>query len=218
MRFLLLIIFAGGFLSFKGYEEYKVSANASSTPTLTKVADIENGKKLTNNYVKLDEHRALIGFCVYSASLKKHETKVRDSSTIEYIYYPVLSTEHPFSKKMAALISKYKSINNIPGNMFPELSDVSVLVKSERYKTYGSIPESIGVKKSLKGLVVNSINSLDSEEKSLIRSQFKGADFNKLVIIEENRTPSSTITAFGMMGGGIAIIICTFLFGFKGRD
>ena len=215
MRFILAIMIGGGFLSFTGYQEYTVSSNTKSTPSMVKVEDLEKGLKLKNNYVQLEEHIALIGGCVYSAKLAKGEHNIKDSSTVEYAYYPLISYEHPFLKEQNRLIEKYGEYKLIPQKERPKLKDIKVLVKSTEYSTVGSIPAEVDHKNKFKGLVINSIDSVKDDEANLLRQSFPGLNVSKVIIIEQNREPSSMAISLLMMAGGVLIIVGGGVYGLK---
>ncbi|MCM8539022.1 MAG: hypothetical protein NE328_02025 [Lentisphaeraceae bacterium] len=215
MRFILAIIIGGGFLSFTGYQEYLVSSNAKSTPSKVKVEDLEKGVKLKNNYVQLEEHIALIGGCVYSAKLRKGQSTIQKNSTVEYCYYPLISYEHPYLKEQDRLIEKYGKYEMIPKNELPKLRDIKVLVKSTKYSTVSSIPEEVDHKNKFRGLVINSIDSVKSEEAALLSQSFPGINVNKVIIIEQDRKPSSMMISLLMMAGGALIIVGGGAYGLK---
>ncbi|MCM8528868.1 MAG: hypothetical protein NE327_20260 [Lentisphaeraceae bacterium] len=215
MRFILAIIIGGGFLSYTGYQEYVVSSNTKSTPSKVKVEDLEKGVKLKNNYVQLEEHIALIGGCVYSCKLKKGEHAIKNSSTVEYCYYPLISYEHPYLKEQDRLIEKYGKYELIPAKELPKLKDIKVLVKSTKYSTVGSIPKEVDHKSNFRGLVVNSIDSVKPDEASLLRESFPGMNVSKVIIIEQDRKPSSVLVSMLMMAGGVIIVLGGGAYGLK---
>ena len=55
--------------------------------------------------------------------------------------------------------------------------------------------------------MINAITSLGSEEEKLIKQGFPQLDVKNLLIIEEDRQPASPLKSFGMMGGGVALIV-----------
>lgn len=215
MRLILFAIIGGGFLTFNGYQEFVVSSNTKSTPSKVKVEDIEKGKKIDNNYVQLEKHIALIGGCVYSARLKKGEYAIQNSSKLEYVYYPVISYNNPFLLKQEELINKFGSYEAIPQKLLPKFSDIKVMIKSNIYDTVGSIPAEVDHKDSFKGLVINSIDSIKSDEAALLRQSFPGLNVSKVIIIEQNRKPSSTMMSMLMMAGGVLIIVGGGAWGLK---
>jgi hypothetical protein len=60
---------------------------------------------------------------------------------------------------------------------------------------------------SVKGLVINRIDSLDSEEEKLIKENFPSLDIDKVLILEQDRTPASLFKSMGMMAGGMLLAL-----------
>jgi hypothetical protein len=59
----------------------------------------------------------------------------------------------------------------------------------------------------LHGLVVNRITSLSSKEKEILQNRYTGIDFDRCLIIEEGRIPTSSAAIFGLLGGG-GLLFC----------
>ena len=68
----------------------------------------------------------------------------------------------------------------------------------------------------VKGLLINRIKSLDEEESRLLRESFPQLDISKVLILEQNRKPSSVIFSFGAMGLGVFVVL-TGLVSLKGE-
>ncbi|HEU5119054.1 MAG TPA: hypothetical protein VFT74_20865, partial [Isosphaeraceae bacterium] len=54
----------------------------------------------------------------------------------------------------------------------------------------------------LRGMIVNKVESLGSEEKKHLTQGYPGIDFDKCYIFEHERHPAGTTQVVGMMGGG----------------
>ena len=88
---------------------------------------------------------------------------------VNHCYYTIFSLEHPI----------------LPSEELDGSADnFAVQVKTNNFSTVGSIPNDIAEIASIKGLVINRISSLDSEEKSLVNQSFPGADLDKVLILE----------------------------------
>ena len=218
MRLILFIILGGGFLSLNGYLQYLASNKIQNTPNATKLIDIEKANKITNNYLMLGEHWAFYSSSVYYDSTSKYGRNVKDSTRVDHAYYPALSIEHPYMIKLGKLEEQYGDLSNVPEGQFPKLENIHVLIKTEKFKTLGEIPAYIHSKKNMKNLIVNSTNSFNDDEKRLIKKSFPKVNFDKLVIIQEGREPSSMTSSFTMMGGGVLIIFIGIAIAFKSRD
>ncbi|MFP4140472.1 MAG: hypothetical protein ACLFVH_08135 [Phycisphaerae bacterium] len=201
------IMVLGGVLIYFGYQEYAVGAGAGSQPKRVDLAGIEQGGKLDNTHVQFGDHMRLYYGLVYTF---ENATGTNPSSTdsVTKAYYPIISSEHMFARRMRALLEKHGDIDNIPEEQLPQIEKFKVLLKSTEYDTAGEVDRLPPVRESqsVKGLVVNSINSLDSEEESLIRQSFPGVDLDRIIILEKDRKPMSVALSMGMIAGGVAMI------------
>ncbi len=66
-------------------------------------------------------------------------------------------------------------------------------------------------------LVINQIDSLDSEEEDLVKQNFAKADLDKVLILEEGREPASLFKSLGMVFGGIVLTLGGAAWMFLGR-
>lgn len=191
LRIKLAAVIGGLVLAFFGLQEFRVSHGSSREATAVNLADIERGTPPSNNHVQIGEHFAIYGGSVYQYSQSKYDHSAPGNSTkVTYCYYPIISAEHPFIKAVTS------------GEDDPDFSNISVLVKSKRFKTIGAIPDGIVEETSLQGLVVNRIESLDREERNLLRENFPQVDFEKVLIVEDGRKPASLFKSAGLVGGG----------------
>ena len=87
----------------------------------------------------------------------------------------------------------------------PTIKEFKVLVKTNKFKTIGGIPDDFPLEPSLQGLVINRIHSLGKDEKNLIQQSFPQLDLTKVLILEEGRKPTSSLLALGMVLGGIVV-------------
>ncbi len=206
-RIKLAMVIGGGILAFIGGQEFLVSWGGGSSPLPVELADFEAGKTPERNYVEIGEHVAVYGGAVYSYSKSKYDSSEPDSSTkITECFYPIISHSHPFVEGLAKLEEEYGSMDQVPDDApFPDLDSFSVIVKAKHFKTVGSIPDGLSVEDALEGLVINQIESLDKEEKDLIRSSFPSADLEHVVIIQAGRKPAPLIKSLGMVFGGILL-------------
>jgi hypothetical protein len=197
-RFTLALIIGGGFLVYFGFQEYKVSAGTSTDAVQTPLEALEQGNTPPNKYVKFGPHHRLYLDLVYEVSVPKGRSEPIASDTVNYIYYPIISKNHPFIQKLAQLP---------PDAQVPPIESFSVLVKSKKFGTYGSLPQDDKEEAEITGLIINEIEGVSSEDQALIRSRYPNIDFSKVYILEEGRTPSSGFKSFGMMAGGVVLAL-----------
>jgi hypothetical protein len=203
-------IFAlGGVLCYIGYTEHKLSKNTSETPVPTNLVQLEYGVDPPNNHIEIGEHVAVYDALVYCIRQGKYEHgEPGPNKPVEYTYYPVISMSHPFVKSMKDLGDKdYDQLTPEEQDQLT-LKDFKVIVRTCRFDTVGDLPESFATEEKVTGMIVNEISSLGYQERNLITETFPGLDTDKLLILQENRKPSSASFSSGMMlGGGFLMVI-----------
>jgi len=192
--FVLIMIVIGGCVIFAGVQEYRVGKDSSADPVDVPLADLEGGKALPDNHIRIGEHHRIYATSVYEYEYEDDDAREKPSSKVKWTYYPE---------------DKYDSLKKVPrGAKWPALKSFAVLVKTERFATIGDIPRKRKFIKSVQGLVINRIETLGDDEKRLIRSEFPKIDFDKIFVLEQDRKPETAATSIGMMvaGGAVAVI------------
>jgi len=207
IRVSLALIIVGGVIIFFGYQEHKVSEGTSTEPLEITLGDLEKDTSITNTHLKIGPHWRLYPACVYEYETSSYSDKVSESSSVNYAYYPIISENNPFYTQVDKLVKKYGTIEKIPERAWPEITNVAVLVKTDKFNTIGDIPDDWQPSQEIKGLIINKIESLDSEEKDLMRQCLPKVDLDKILLLEEGRTPSSATASIGIMAGGGLIIV-----------
>jgi hypothetical protein len=209
-RLIIVLIVVGGILLYFGYEEYNVGANATVDPARVDLARLEQGKELESTHVEFGDHLKLYGGVIMWGDFEKGREVPRDTANVDYCYYPIISSEHPYASRLKQLREQYGSLGDIPDEQWPRIDRFKVLVKSTEYRTAGVIKVLAGKyieeESQIAGLVVNSITSLKSQEKARIREKFPNVDLERVIILQKNRKPTSTSVSIGMMAGGVALI------------
>ena len=218
IRLKLVLIGVGIALGFIGYQEYTVSQKASFPAAKVELQSIEDSAELSNNFIRIGSHWAVYPGSIYEYEMDKYETGEPDDKTkVNFTYYPIVSESHPYVIQLSELFDRYGDEASIPENEWPEFEQFSVLVKSKRFKTIGSIPLEWMDESSLEGLVINKIKTLTTEEASLLRESFPQIDLNKVLIVEDGRKPSSQAKSIGMLGGGSFLCLLGLFLLFKRR-
>ena len=211
----LVVMVVGGCLVWFGVLEYQVGGDASPDPVPVKLADLEAGDPLPDNHIQIGLHH-----CMYNSSVIEYEydddgnKTMRRSSPVTWIWTPLISDKHPYAVQIQKMIKTYGSIKKIPrGADWPVLKDFVVLLKSEAFDTVGDIPDGRKKYTSVSGLVINRIESLDDDDKKLIRRKFPKVDFDKILIVEHGRKPSSLALSISIIaGGGLLMLIPVVVF------
>jgi hypothetical protein len=190
-----------------GWQELKLRDKSTDQPVELDLAqqEAEPGKPLANYHVKVGRHNACYGAVVVSYQAKTFSLgKPKPTSKVNYAFYPIISPTNPESNRLEELGHKANDLEK--ARTGPPRNFV-VLVKTTRFKTLGELPSDIiKPEDELRGMVINEISPLKDEEKKLIQQDIPKIDFNKVLILEEGRTPSSSVTAYGAMvcGGSCA--------------
>lgn len=208
-RVFLALAAIGGVLGYMGYEEYTVSQGASAEPTYVELAELEGGAVPDNSHLVIGPHWRIYGGSIYEYEQDVWETgEPDDSATVNYTYYPIISYEHPYILKLISLEEEYGDLEQVPDSVWPnDIGDIAVLIKTRKFRTIGAIPDDWLDAEEIQGLVINQIESLGAEERSLIRESFPSARLDKVLLLEEGRKPSSSGSAFAQLGGGAVLMI-----------
>jgi hypothetical protein len=218
-RIKLAMAILGGVLAFVGIQEWRVSSGTTTEPIAVNLVDVEKGKVPDNSHWNLGEHVAVYDTGVYEYSQSKYDTSEPDAGTsITHYYYPVLSSEHPFLAQLRSLSEKYGSVESIPAEEVPALTDIAVIVKTKQFDTIGSIPSSWEIVPNLQGLVINRISSLSRKEAELLQGGLPGLNTEKLLILEAGRQPASTAKSLGMISGGAIVALAGVAWMFAGKQ
>jgi hypothetical protein len=193
-RLFICVIVIGVCVGFVGYKEYRVSEGTTAEPLEVNLQYLEDGNEIENNHVLVGPHFADLFGIVYEWE--------GTEENINYMYYPIVSEKNSYVKQLVGLKKHYGSMNDIPDELWPTADNVVVLVKTRRYKKISEVPAELLAEEKVQGMVVNKIESLDHEEKELVRQCLPDADINKLLILEESRKPSSIFLSIGLIAGG----------------
>lgn len=176
------------YMSLLGFKEFLASRNTDSEPSSMIVSKLERNPKLSNNFITLKDY-----YCIYEKKVFKDDRE-KDLKGAKHLYYPAISSK---------TARKYGSGTGIMNNM----KDCKVLIKTSKYHKR-TPPKGIKEGKNMDGLVISS-SSLKNSEKVKLRKLFPKINFNKVIIVEEDREPSSLLKTFSMMIGGVFLIYCT---------
>jgi hypothetical protein len=130
------------------------------------------------------------------------------STSITYCYYPIISYENPFFGESQTEAEKRDGIKRIPQDALTRpIRNVAVVVKTKRFDKVGNIPTDMRHEKSITGLFVNRIDSLNNEERRLLTGGLVRVDLEKALILEEGREPSSLLKSFGLFALGALLLV-----------
>jgi hypothetical protein len=200
----LAVLLLGGALAFYGYQEHGLATKATQEPIAVDLAELETGARPPSLHVEIGPHWKLWDGLIYSYTTRDEEPSEPGPATeLDFVYYPLVSEQHPFMVKWQGLLATYGSFDAVPGEEREPLPQVAMLVRSERFARLGDVPtETWEHGDRLHGLLVNDVRSLGPDARQLLRQSFATLDFDRVLILEEGRRPSSPAATLGMMGGG----------------
>ncbi|MBN2534860.1 MAG: hypothetical protein JXB88_18410 [Spirochaetales bacterium] len=208
LRVIIILIIGGGALIFFGVRDFILLSDSTPEPQEIDLTVLENDRSLQTNHVRIGPHYALYPACIFEYETEESYSKdYTDSTSVNYVYYPIISQTHPFFIQLAALEAEYGDVDAIPDSLWPEIEDFSVLVKTTDFITVGSIPETWTYEEGVQGIVINKIKSLDHEEEELLKESFPAADLDNVLILDKGRKPGSLLSPLLMTGGGTALIL-----------
>jgi hypothetical protein len=180
-RLLLAAMIGGGFLMYFAYQEWRVGSAAASAPEDIKLADLIARGRTGNPYVRVSDF-------VTGNNYIYQEGQYGGSWDM------VLVPAAPIAPGAAADLPEV------------DIKIPQVIIKSKHVHSESEL-SALFQKPALDGLVTNTIESLGSEEKNHLTSQYPGVDFDKCLILDEGRKPSDLALVALMGGGGLLLFL-----------
>jgi hypothetical protein len=190
IKFLPLII--GGVLFFFGFQEWRLATKARGQPQRITAAQLEANGPGDNAHIELADFL----FCnnyVYKSSSQR----AAQAGNWETVWIPAVPLDGPYVQRLRSMAAA----GQIQPNFIPPPDDVRIIIKSSKVKGEGDL-QRLGDADTLKGVVVNEIESLGSEEKKHLQESYPGIDFSRCWIVQHEREPAGAGKVLGLMGGG----------------
>jgi hypothetical protein len=203
-----IIMFFALVVAYIGFQELTLFMNAPDKPVSVALKDFEGKGEAPANWLTLSVGMASYDNMVYSYMGDDNDP----NATIIYSYYAVVSKDHPYTKERIAFGDKYEEGDDIPESAYPTLNNFTVLVKTDKWKTVRALPDDYGLDLTIKGMIINDLDPIESDEEGLLKSSFPGLDLDKVLILEEGRDPGNLGTPLLMIIGGLLV----FLFPLRG--
>jgi hypothetical protein len=191
MRFLLILLIAGAVIGYHGFNEFRLARAASATPKTITCADLEQSGPGENVNIRLTD----MLLCSHSVIYKSRKT----GGEWQTIWLPAVALDGPYVERVREML-----INRV--EHIPPPTNVRVIVKTGKVRNEHELEQLLD-EDELEGMVVNSVESLGSEERKLLAEGYPGIDFSKCWIVEVGRQPKSVPAAMGIMGGGGALML-----------
>jgi hypothetical protein len=197
-------------LALVGWQEYTLMGHSRAEPAVVELAALERGEIPENVHLRIGRHWRAWDELIYRWEIPQHQKEPDQNSTVKFVYYPILSSSHPYLKRVDEALERYGSWEAIPEQEQPKLDDFTVLVRSQRITRVGALPDGQwNESDAVQGLIVNGVRSLGIDERVLLQQSFPTLDLDAVLILEEDRKPASTVACLGMLGGGAMLLLAT---------
>ncbi|MBY0231933.1 MAG: hypothetical protein K2W96_21835 [Gemmataceae bacterium] len=191
---LLFLLALGIGLVGTGYRDVRLASDASASPAECRLEDLEAGRAPPGSHVRLGPHVRLWSLSIYTMLEKDRE---KSDPEVRSVLVPVFSPDHPFYREWKQVREDGKNVR---------LDKLRVVMRTTAIKRRSRIPLWTEEKASLVGLVVSDFDKLDPKELALLREEFPGANFNGVLIIEEDEPPPSFLVGSAKIGGGVLVL------------
>ncbi len=189
------MIVLGGLMVYWGYQEMSLASKTDATPqTITCQALSDSGPGDNANVVMSDFLLCTMAYV--------YEGVGSSDSVYSTVWVPAVPLDGTYHRLLKSMLDEE---GNIVGDL-PMPTDLAVLVKTSKTPNDEAL-DRLAAADTLGGLVINEIASLDSEEKKLLSESYPGVDFDKVWILEHGRVPAGAGKMYGLMGGGLALLV-----------
>ena len=178
---LVLPLIVGGFVLLSlGYREWRLASLSNATPQQMTLADLAANGPGDNIHIELSD------FCLLpELSVVKMNGENVDTSRWTYVWIPAVP---------------------IGGAGLPGNDDVKVIIGANRIPNVRKLEEFCR-RPTLRGLVVNETDGLDSEERKLLNEGLQGVDAASCYFFRSGQGPvNGVIQAFLLLGGAVLLL------------
>ncbi len=185
LRIAIGLMIAGFVVGVWQGKEIVLASQSSKEPALVTC------KQLTDDGPPKNRHIVLTDFC-----------------SGEYIVY---TTARPVTSQNYTGPYKYLYIAAMPrtegeGQQEIEAKDIRLLLKFNNVRSDDHLTQLLD-RTTLQGLLVTGVESMDWEDKKLLRDSYVGTDLERCYILEVGRKPASLLAAVGGTAGGAVMAL-----------
>lgn len=185
LAILALLLFGSFYGFWWGFDSVRVSHYSSELATFT-MDDIEKNGIGDKRYIKITD-AFWDGSYVYQAKVKKRDREVKPDTEIEFIEYPLLSTNDAAAmsegKPVTAKVIVLRNLDNVK---FKDLESWT-----EQNVKYGRTTD-------VEGVTRVGLDSLESESKRILQSLDMKIN-DDVIFVEAGRKPNSTVYGLGVL-------------------
>jgi len=206
MRAKLALVFVGGSLTYTGFQEHSLAEQTPDEPLRIELDELEAGQRPQTSYIEVGPHYKYYDTYVYTYETRENAPQPETpgpNTRIQMMCHPAYSRHNPFVIQMRAVVATYPDLEEAPEEAFPELANPDLVICTKRFKTAAQLPDGLGQDgEPIHGIAKNGNEGLDLEDRRLLKEYFPDLDFQKLVVLEEGRSPMKASQTLGMMGFG----------------
>lgn len=200
MRFFVLI--AGIGLVILGVKECRLASSAKDDPQAITCAQLAEKGPGENVHIVMSDFLLLEQSYVYAERL----------GTWTEVWIPAVPFGGAYHTEARTRIER-----DGDNATMPPVTDLRVLVKLTDAKNEAGVSKA-GQEETLQGMVINDVDSLDSEERKLLKESYPGIDFDKCWILETGREPGGLGKIILMILGGLVLSLGMIGFWIAGRS
>lgn len=202
MRFILALVVGGGVLLFIGIQEMRLRSAAKEEPQKIACAELAANGPGENAHV-------LMGDFILCDFAYVYEEKNNQWSKV---WVPAVPIGGAFHLKLLSMLDEE---GRLTGEV-PPPTNVKVIVKSSSVDNEGELGV-LAEKETLQGVIVNTIESLGSEEEKMLKESYPSVNFDECYILEVDRAPATFAKMAGFSVGGVLLMAGGGLLALRGR-
>lgn len=183
-------------LGLLGYKELRLSRVAKAKAETITCADLGENGPGDNAHVEMTAFELVLDSFVVQSRKRSEDkwSKVWIPATP-----PIISLADPTLE---------------PAWVDAPLPDFHVIVVSSRVQNEAQL-DALAGRPSLRGLILNEVDQLGSDEKKLLRESYPTVDLDTCWILEVDRKPKTMATALAMLGGAVVLLLLSLYVRFR---
>jgi len=190
------LLCVGAALLFAGGRELLLCAKASPTPQTISYRQLATQGYGKNAHITLTNALPVTMWMVYYGK--------GDDGPWTRVYFPAIADDNPWIEAVMANSAANRPTGQKIGMGMPK--DIHVLVKFTGIKNAKDLTAKLTAHfqadNTIRGTIINEIDSLGSKEKALLQQGYPSLDVNRVLILEVDRMPSTT-KGLALIGGGM---------------
>ena len=188
-RICLGLIIAGIAAIFFGWQDWQLSRLVKSEPQSITCAALGQTGYGDNAHVQVTNTFLSPGGYVY-------QERGRGSTSWAKVWIPLIDIDSAYADSLRVLPE---------GTPIPGPTNFNVIMQTEHVSDLSEL-RSLSEADSFTGIVINKIDSLDSDTKRLLRESYPGVDLERCWILDHNRSKPSAARGLGLLVLGLSVL------------